>query len=87
MTDWKYTLKFKHLFTNDPKESYEVSQKIAKQIEKFYQQNNNEDLYLEFKDLAEAFRDIENIGDVTGQVNTLLDELYDACDFHRVWTK
>ena len=75
MTDWKYSLRITHLFTEkEDKESIKKSMNdVADIIEKMP--------YLIDFDRQFDFREVEDID----EANELIDELYDYCDSNKIW--
>lgn len=89
MAEWKYRIKIKDCFVDDPnslteKEVIQIGQNIAERIRKFNQKLDvNSICYDDLDNIQDSFCHVETVDDIDLQ----LDQLYDICDENRIWVE
>jgi hypothetical protein len=87
MSDWKYTLHVRHIIKNQELSSQESSKRMAKSLQRFCVKHPilepGFDLIItEFTELSTL--DLDQ-SEVTKFFDQALNDLYDLCDFYRIW--
>ncbi len=89
MAEWKYRIRIKDCFVDDPnslteKEVIQIGQNIAERIRKFNQKLDvNSILYDDLDNLQDSFCNVETVDDI----DYYLDNMYDICDENRIWVE